>query len=65
MTSKTKTAAIEKLKGWKTDGFVYQYEKGHWDCCTADSPVGQDLARYGMVSLDLGIKPKKFEIVCK
>ena len=59
---KTKAAAIRKLKSWGVKaGMVYQYQKGHWQACSFDSPVGQDLINHNMISRRLGIAPKYWE----
>ena len=45
---KTATAAITK---WSKMGFsagiVFQYPRGHWGCCTIDSPTGRSIAKNG------------------
>ena len=49
---KTQALAIRKWKKFscvRGQGFAYQFPAGHWDCCTAASPVGQSLAAEGMI----------------
>ena len=63
MTYKTKERAIRAYKkDWNGyPGMVYQFPRGHWSYCSADSPVGKDLVESGHIYKDHGVIARNWE----
>jgi hypothetical protein len=62
-----KTEAIQKFQSWEgiKDGYIFQYPKGHWDSCSYDSQIGQDIRKGGYIYKNLKIKAKCFKYIHK